>query len=377
MRWKNITKPPVEAAVSAAIPGQVQERRLPLQHRGAAGFTLPELVVTIGVLVLLAFLATQLLKSAATVTTLGHKQMDADSQAREVLDRMAIDFAQMVKRSDVDYYVKSSAAQPLRNVPQLGNDRIAFYATVQGYYGTVPAPAPTYTTKSPVSLVGYRINADSAPPAAFYNKMERLGRGLTWNGFSSTSWTPVVFMPIPLASSLPSPSPTGTPIPGPTPTPSATATATPAWPDASSATAPWSDSEVIGPQVFRFEYYYLLKSGTLSGIPWDTAAHIDVNGMQDVAAIVVDIAVIDPKSKVLLTNAQIGTFNTPGNAHFLADYSSGMTPGQLRTQWQNKLNGMINPSSPDYDPSLPQPAISSIRSYERYLYLSPPTLNTP
>ena len=99
--------------------------------------------------------------------------------------------------------------------------------------------------------------------------------------------------------------------------------------------------------------------------------------MQDVAAIVVDIAVIDPKSKVLLTNAQIGTFNTPGNAHFLADYSSVMTPGQLRTQWQNKLNGIINPSSPDYDPSFPQPAISSIRLYERYLYLSPPTLNTP
>ena len=59
-------------------------------------------------LALLVFLFTQLLNSAATVTTLGHKQMDADSQTRQLLDRMAIDFAQMVKRSDVDYYVKSS-----------------------------------------------------------------------------------------------------------------------------------------------------------------------------------------------------------------------------------------------------------------------------
>ena len=74
----------------------------------AGGFTLAELVVTVGVLVLLVLLFTQLLNSAATVTTLGHKQMDADSQARQLLDRMAIDFAQMVKRSDVDYYVKSS-----------------------------------------------------------------------------------------------------------------------------------------------------------------------------------------------------------------------------------------------------------------------------
>ena len=37
----------------------------------------------------------------------------------------------------------------------------------------------------------------------------------------------------------------------------------------------------------------------------DKSTHSSVSGMQDVAAIVVDIAVIDPKSKVLLTDAQI------------------------------------------------------------------------
>src|SRR6266496_5595065 len=74
-----------------------------LKQRGRSrGFTLAELLVTVGVLVLLVLLFTQLLNSAATITTLGHKQMDADSQARQLLDRMAIDFAQMVKRSDVD-----------------------------------------------------------------------------------------------------------------------------------------------------------------------------------------------------------------------------------------------------------------------------------
>ena len=26
--------------------------------------------------------------------------------------------------------------------------------------------------------------------------------------------------------------------------------------------------ELVGPQVFRFEYYYLLKNGTFSDIPW-------------------------------------------------------------------------------------------------------------
>src|SRR5205814_5625582 len=101
------------------------------QSRGyRAAFTLAELLVSMGVLVLLVFLATQLLNSAATVTILGHKQMDADSQARQVLDRMAVDFAQMVKRSDVDYYLKSSQAGTpdcTTCAAQTGNDQIAFF----------------------------------------------------------------------------------------------------------------------------------------------------------------------------------------------------------------------------------------------------------
>jgi len=75
---------------------------------------------------------------------------------------------------------------------------------------------------------------------------------------------------------------------------------------------------------------------------------------------VADIAVIDPKSKVLLTDAQITTI-----AAGLSDYAAGMVPGQLRANWQTYLDGIT---------SLPRPAISGIRLYERYFYLSPPTL---
>ena len=397
----------VEAAVPAANPPRLQATRLPLQRAQATrpfgdrsgqalplqlsqspisdhrspfrsrlrtnAFTLAELVVTVGVLVLLVLLFTQLLKSAATVTTLGHKQMDADSQTRQLLDRMAIDFAQMVKRSDVDYYVKSSAIPPptgVRNLLWSGNDRIAFYSTVPGYY-------PSTGLQSPVSLVAYRVNAQ--------NHLERMGKGLVWNAVSTTD-TPVVFMPIPVASPIPL---VELPNPAPNPLP------TPAWPNVdnlSVAPTPDPNTEVVGSQVFRFEYYYLLKGQAdpttsttyapiLSDIPWDTrinsccatagstlCCHVAPRGMRDVAAVVVDIAVIDPKSKVLLTDAQIATLTTPGNANFLADYSSGMTPGQLRTQWQNTVNAIT---------TLPRPALSGIRFYERYFYLSPPTLLTP
>src|SRR5882762_2557074 len=162
----------VEAAVPAAILGRAQATRLPLQWRGATGFTLAELLVSIGVLVVLVLLFTQLINSAATVAVLGQKRMDADSEARQVLDRMAIDFAQMVKRTDVDYYVK------LANQQQQRNDQIAFYSAVPGYYPSSPSPAPTYTQKGPVSLVSYRINSDSTSPS--YNRMERMGKGLEW-----------------------------------------------------------------------------------------------------------------------------------------------------------------------------------------------------
>jgi len=295
--------------------------------------------------------------------------MDTDSQARQLLDRMAIDFAQMVKRSDVDYYVKSSV------VPQLGNDQIAFYSTVPGYY-----PTPNTTYQGAVSLVAYRVNQNTISGNRAYLKLERMGKGLLWNAAPSPAGQtppPVVFIPVPLAVALsasPTPSAgptaTATPTASPLPTATATPTVTPAWPEAASATITtgWSDSaEVFGPQVFRFEYYYLLTNGSLSAVPW-RAGHNAVSGLQDVAAIVVNIAAIDPKSRQLLSDAQIAAFGTPSSGNFLADYATGMVPGQLRYQWQNTINAIT---------SLPRPALSGIRLYERYFYLSPPALNTP
>ena len=92
----------VESAVSSGyVRAARQSDALGTAHttaRRTAGFTLAELLVTVGMLVVLMLLFTQLFNNAATVTTLGHKQMDADSGARELLDRMAIDVMKMVKR---------------------------------------------------------------------------------------------------------------------------------------------------------------------------------------------------------------------------------------------------------------------------------------
>jgi type II secretory pathway component PulJ len=353
-----------QAAVSAAKFKHSQVTWVPLEQWRSwdvGGFTLVELMVSIGVLVLLILLATQLLNSAATITTLGHKQMDANSQAREVLDRMAVDVAQMVKRPDVDYYLKStSTGTPdcTTCAAQAGNDRIAFFSAAGGYY-TSPIPTPSPSSKSPISLVAYRVNANTT--SSSYNKLERMGKGVAWNGVNSIH-IPIRFLDSPT-------------------TPTTTISNT--WAAAVSSAAADSDYEIIGPQVFRFEYYYLLKNGSLSNTPWDTGAgHTSIAGMQDVAAIVANIALIDPKSRVLLNNsAQV----PPPNDNItilggqLIDWGNTIcpacpaqtqwqtTPGLLRAQWQSKLDGIT---------SLPRPAISGIRLYERYFYLSPPTLGT-
>ena len=200
-----------------------------------------------------------------------------------------------------------------------GNDKIAFYSSVPGYYPSAGAP-------SPVSLVAYRIN--SLNGATAFNKMERLGKGLVWNGVSATS-TPAVFW----------------------------GTISSSWPAATSSSLadPDGNYEIIGPQVFRFEYCYLRTNGSFAIAP-----PLDNNGRADlsqISAIVADIAVIDSKSKVLLTNAQI----TTPLASSLTDYAAGMVPGQLRANWQTTLNA---------NSTLPRPAISGIRLYERYFYLS-------
>src|SRR5437016_2172943 len=149
--------------------------------RRSNGFTIVELLVSVAVLVVLVLLVSRLFSSAATVTTSGNKRMNADAQLRPLFDRMAVDFSQMIKRSDVDYYLKSSANA------QAGNDQMAFYSAVAGYY-------PSSGSQSPISVVGYRINSIS--------KLERMSKGLVWNGVSVTD-TPVVFLPLTISATWP------------------------------------------------------------------------------------------------------------------------------------------------------------------------------
>src|SRR5437773_5004958 len=77
-----------------------------ITRRTRGGFTLVEMLISIGVLALLVLLVSGLVNSAATISRTGSKHIDTDTEARAVLDRMAVDFGKMLKRTDVDYYIK-------------------------------------------------------------------------------------------------------------------------------------------------------------------------------------------------------------------------------------------------------------------------------
>ena len=129
------------------------------ERRARDGFTLIELLISLAVTAMIILMVAQLMNSATAVARTGNKHIDTDTQARAVLDRMALDFAKMLKRTDIDYYVKAPIGYKnpkahgnglkLKTGEQ-GNDSIAFFSQVPGYY-------PSTVSQSPVSLVAARV----------------------------------------------------------------------------------------------------------------------------------------------------------------------------------------------------------------------------
>ena len=313
-------------SLSKAGPKVVEERAF-----SKAAFTLVELLVSIAVLALIVILVAQLTNSSATITKNSTKHMDADSQARVIFSRMALEFSKMLKRSDIDF---STFKQPSN--PQIGNDQFAFYAETTGTYPST-APTPSTTDKAQVSLIAYNVAVD---PYNGQTVLRRMTKGLGWDPADATStsaWMNVVYLPATLITK---------------------------WPTLF-GTDP--DYRSVGDQVFRVEYSYLLKPtatqpGRISITPWDTTTnppHTTIDGFKDVAAIVMTIAVLDSTSRIILSNAQyIGVANTLADAQDNRD---------TKTTW----SGVVNSGSFAATAGIPSAAASAVRIYERSFYLDP------
>jgi hypothetical protein len=286
---------------------------------------------------------------------------------------MATDFAKMLKRTDVDYYVKAPLGykNPKAHGKGLhlksgepGNDQIAFFSEVPGYY-----PAGS---SSPVSLVAYRVNAGSTTSAS-YLKLERMGKGLLWNGLKIQNQNdpyPMVFLPGQIAA--------GT---GPW---------AQQWYAAvnndNNAKSSDSDYETIGPNVFRLEYYYLLKDGTITDAPritgtvnWGDSSQTlsaKLNAFSDVQSVAVAIAVVDPGTRSLLYDA-----NTPGDPYWrlfnlvsdMADFKNAngngigaQKVGDLENNWNLAVQSAAKTGTTANGSAFPPAAASAIRIYNRY-----------
>src|SRR5205809_4950116 len=175
-----------------------------IMRRRRSAFTLVELLVSVVVLVIVIFMVSQLMSSSTAITRTAHKHIDTDTQARVVFDRMALDFAQMLKRTDIDYYVKQRSGYKGHGNGHgwgqgkngdKGSDQIAFFSAVPGYYPSNPAGE-----HSPISLVAYRVNESTQSWAAgSYGRLVRMAKGLHWAGVDDSSATnkpyPIIFAP--------------------------------------------------------------------------------------------------------------------------------------------------------------------------------------
>jgi len=279
-------------------------------------------MVSITVLLLALSCITQLFNSAVIATGGGYKRMEADTQARMVLDRIAYDVSRMVKRSDVDYYFQKN----LNSGTTPGNDQMAFYSESSGYY---PSGVTSSSSVSNQSLVGYRINSN--------NQLERLSKALVWNGVTASD-SPMVFLPQTLLGTWPGIAPTG-------------------------STSSDSSYQVIGDQIFRLEFCYLVQNSSnnaqFSDKPY-LSPDTGVKGMQDVVALVVDIAVLDSKSRASLSSTALQTA-----AANLPDVSGTSIANSAlpATTWKTQIlsNSL----------GLPAVAASRVRVYQRYCYLTP------
>ena len=335
-----------------------------------AGFTLIEIMVAVAVLVILILFVAQLTNSVTAITRVGTKHMDADTQARTVLDRMGFDIGRMIRRNDLDYYIKGPAGYTGHGNGhgwgkkltggQQGSDQCAFFASVPGYY-------PQSSGQGPISLVAYRVNQNSASATAPYLQLERLAKGLLWNGVSNltnpNAVYPVVFLPNTISGV-------------------SNWSAAIKNDNSGQSVDPENGYETVGSQVFRFEYWYLLKSGILTDVPWDqaaTPAHVWLNGWTDVQAIGVAIAVIDPGARALIPSSTLLDIasdlddfkSAPGHG-----FGGQKKVGDIEYRWNTVLlgdpadlantPGILNRGTTTAGSIVPREVVKSIRVYVRY-----------
>lgn len=125
-------------------PGGIRTRsgvhRLPagadLPGLRSLGFTLIEVLIAAVLFMALLIIVSNLADQTARLTGISNRKIQSDSENRQILDRLSMDFAQALQRNDL----------PPRFEKAPGNDKLFFHAETESYTGD-----------RQISIVGYQL----------------------------------------------------------------------------------------------------------------------------------------------------------------------------------------------------------------------------
>lgn len=358
----------------------------PILFESKSGFTLVEVLVACSILVLIVLLASQMINSSYQSVKGSRRLIDSDRVARMVFDRIGLDISKISRNSSMDIYFGKKK----------GNDKIYFFSEAPAGFES------EISEKNTISLIGYQINDNYEDEPPFTGLM-RLGKGLSWGNSSSSSIPSMINLTFPSGSYLPEPLSTieGNNVSG-------------AWPGATSDNSSDPDQHLLGAQVFRFEYYFLLKDGSYSTKPvmdktsfsnnlsastpptilsdvkggyrsgsrwWDEVhargyrctnpangnASWRPLGLDDVSAIIINIAILD-KNSIAIVSRLSDMIQLQEQFQDAEEKSLRSDPPEvLMEEWNKTLSSMIaNPPA-----NIPKVVAGQIRLYQQVFTINP------
>lgn len=118
-----------------------------------------------------------------------------------------------------------------------------------------------------------------------------------------------------------------------------------------------SESEVIGPHVFRYEVAFLMGDGRIQA---SVPAFTSTNASNQVRAIIVGVAVLEEKSRKIMT----GDISDLGR-----EFGDATNNQDIQSLWGSVISdSAFYPNPPD--PEFPNTVRAAVRVYQRYYFLN-------